>query len=229
MDHVMHDPCYASQAYLSQNISAYPCLSQNIAQLIWLCACIPWLEHAYRDLIVCIPTATMIKRIYMHINENMRCSDMPMSLLQSYLFLHAIVDVLQISSKVQRSSIIRMVPPRIQLASSHIFHLAGNASKMEYVRGCQSNSNRVPGLARGQPCHNRLFSEVQHEVFKGKKNNLRKKKNLCSADYLICVKKIICVALAFHEVQTCCNTLSSIPRIFSSVICLSGTCGVFFK
>jgi hypothetical protein len=104
-----------------------------------------------------------------HINENMQCSDMPISLLQSYLFLHAIVDVLQISSKVQRSSIIRMVPPRIELASSHIFHLAGTASKMEYVRGCQSNSNRVPGLARRQPCHNRLFSEVQHEVFKGKK------------------------------------------------------------
>lgn len=33
---------------------------------------------------------------------------------------------------------------------------------------------------------------------------------------------------AFHEVQTCCTTLSSFPRIYSSVICLSGTCGVFF-
>jgi hypothetical protein len=33
---------------------------------------------------------------------------------------------------------------------------------------------------------------------------------------------------AFHEVQTCCTTLSSFPRIYSSAICLSGTCGVFF-
>jgi hypothetical protein len=33
---------------------------------------------------------------------------------------------------------------------------------------------------------------------------------------------------AIHEVQTCCTTLSSFPRLYSSAICLSGTCGVFF-
>ena len=176
MDHVMHDPCYASQAYLSQNIFLCPCLSQNIAQLIWLCACIPWFDcvNAYRH--SCMPTCvhkTMIKRIYMHINENMQCSDIPISLLQSHLFLHAIVHVSQISSKVQRSSIIRMGTPRIELASSHIFHLTGTASKMEYMRGCQSNSNRVTGLARREPCHNRLLSEMQHEVFGEKKMQTR--------------------------------------------------------
>ena len=96
------------------------------------------------------------------------CSDMPITLLQSHSFLHAIVHVLHIFSEVQRSSIIRIVTHSIELAFSHILHLAGTSSKMEYMRGCQSNSNRVTGLARRQPCHNRLLTEMQHASKKKK-------------------------------------------------------------
>jgi hypothetical protein len=77
--------------------------------------------------------------------------------------------------------------------------------------------------------HTNHIMAITHLRTRAIASKKKKHQNIYTAWFVI---SAVYTSPAFHEVQTYCNTLSSFPRIYSSIftpaICLSGTCGVLF-
>jgi hypothetical protein len=59
-------------------------------------------------------------------------------------------------------------------------------------------------------------------------SSIRNKQTILAKASAMRISIAVYTSPEFQEVQTYCNTLTSFPRIYSSVIFLRGTCGVLF-